>query len=52
VVAPDEPYPFRERHRPELETLAPCTFVDGHDLLWWGVRTLGALDRLANLLGA
>ena len=39
VLAPSEPYPFGERHRAELETVAPVEFVDGQDLFWWGVRT-------------
>jgi ABC-type hemin transport system substrate-binding protein len=51
VVVPDEPYPFAERHRAELEAVAPARFVDGRDLLWWGVRTAGALERLAAALG-
>lgn len=51
VIAPSEPYPFAERHRAELETVAPVVFVDGRDLLWWGVRTAGALARLHDLLG-
>ncbi|MHB1139533.1 MAG: helical backbone metal receptor [Microthrixaceae bacterium] len=46
VVAPSEPYEFGERHRAELEQVAPVTFVDGRDLVWWGERTRGALDRL------
>jgi ABC-type Fe3+-hydroxamate transport system substrate-binding protein len=46
VLAPSEPYPFRERHRAELETVAPVMFVDGQDLFWWGTRTIGALSRL------
>jgi hypothetical protein len=46
VLAPSEPFPFGERHRAELETVAPTTFVDGRDLFWWGVRTPGAADRL------
>ncbi len=37
VIAPSEPYPFRERHRPELEAVAPVVFIDGQDLFWWGV---------------
>lgn len=52
VIAPSEPYPFAERHRAELETIAPVTFVDGRDLLWWGTRTRGALTRLAAVLAA
>ena len=50
VIAPSEPYPFAERHRPELEALAPVVFVDGRDLLWWGVRTKHALTRLGEVL--
>jgi ABC-type Fe3+-hydroxamate transport system substrate-binding protein len=46
VVAPSEPYPFAERHRAELEEVAPAVLVDGQDLFWWGVRTPGALARL------
>jgi hypothetical protein len=50
VVAPSEPYPFAERHRAELERVAPTRLVDGRDLLWWGVRTAGALERLGAAL--
>lgn len=50
VLAPTEPYPFSERHRAELERIAPVTFVDGQDLFWWGSRTPAALDRLAATL--
>ena len=50
VVAPSEPYPFAERHRAELESVAPARFVDGRDLLWWGVRTRAALARLSAAL--
>ncbi|MDQ2678915.1 MAG: helical backbone metal receptor [Actinomycetota bacterium] len=46
VFAPDEPYRFGERHRVELESVAPAVFVDGQDLVWWGARTRGALARL------
>lgn len=46
VLAPSEPYPFSERHRAELEEVAPVVFVDGRDLFWWGHRTAGALARL------
>lgn len=51
VIAPSEPYPFSARHRTELEEVAPTTFVDGRDLVWWGVRTIGALARLRDVLG-
>ena len=46
VLAPSEPYPFTERQRDELETVAPVVFVDGKDLFWWGARTAGAIERL------
>jgi ABC-type hemin transport system substrate-binding protein len=52
VVAPDEPYPFAERHRSLLEAAGPVVFVDGRDLLWWGARTRAALDRLAAVVGS
>jgi ABC-type Fe3+-hydroxamate transport system substrate-binding protein len=51
VLAPDEPYPFRERHRDELSPVAPPIFVDGRDLFWWGSRTQHALERLSAALG-
>jgi ABC-type Fe3+-hydroxamate transport system substrate-binding protein len=51
VLAPSEPYEFRDAHLEELRQVAPTMRVDGHDLLWWGERTRGALDRLAGLLG-
>jgi ABC-type Fe3+-hydroxamate transport system substrate-binding protein len=50
VIAPSEPYPFAERHRAELEQVAPVVFVDGRDLVWWGARTRGALERLRQVL--
>jgi ABC-type Fe3+-hydroxamate transport system substrate-binding protein len=49
VLAPSEPYPFSERHRSELEEVAPVVFVDGRDLFWWGDRTGPALIRLTEL---
>jgi ABC-type Fe3+-hydroxamate transport system substrate-binding protein len=51
VLAPTEPYPFKPRHLPELRQVAgDARIVDGRDLFWWGVRTAGALDRLAQEL--
>lgn len=50
VLAPSEPFPFGERHRTELGSVAPVRFVDGQDLFWWGVRTPDALDRLRAVL--
>jgi hypothetical protein len=51
VLLPTEPYPFTERHAPELrEALGvPVHVVDGKDLFWWGVRTGPALDRFSEL---
>jgi ABC-type Fe3+-hydroxamate transport system substrate-binding protein len=50
VLAPSEPYPFRERHVPLLAEVAPVVLVDGQDLFWWGVRTPAAADRLRRQL--
>lgn len=50
VLAPSEPYPFSERHRSELESVSPTTFLDGRDLFWWGVRTPAAITRLRSAL--
>jgi ABC-type Fe3+-hydroxamate transport system substrate-binding protein len=50
VLAPSEPYPFGERHRVALESIAPVVFVDGKDLFWWGVRTPAAVARLDDAL--
>jgi ABC-type Fe3+-hydroxamate transport system substrate-binding protein len=52
VLAPSEPYPFKERHRAELESIAPTFFVDGKDLFWWGERTRRAMERLTDQLRA
>jgi ABC-type Fe3+-hydroxamate transport system substrate-binding protein len=50
VLAPSEPYPFRERHVPLLAEVAPVVLVDGQDLFWWGVRTPTAIERLRRRL--
>lgn len=50
VIAPSEPYPFAERHRAQLEVVAPVVFVDGRDLFWWGARTASAVQRLGDVL--
>lgn len=47
VIATSEPYPFAERHRAILETVAPVVFVDGRDVFWWGARTPTAQARIA-----
>ena len=50
VLVPSEPYDFTDEHLVELHTLAPTVRVDGKDLFWWGVRTVGAVERLAGRL--
>ncbi|HEV7534182.1 MAG TPA: helical backbone metal receptor [Acidimicrobiia bacterium] len=53
VLLPTEPYPFKNRHRTELAEALPgteVTIVDGQDLFWWGIRTPGAVERLAAAL--
>ncbi|HZQ26191.1 MAG TPA: helical backbone metal receptor [Acidimicrobiales bacterium] len=50
VLAPSEPYPFAERHVPELATVAPVVLLDGRDLFWWGARTPGGLARVRALV--
>ena len=55
VVLPSEPYPFADRHMAEVAGLVPgaqVVLVDGRDLLWWGVRTPGAAQRLRAALRA
>ena len=49
VLLPTEPYPFKERHVGEIAAAvagAEVRIIDGADLLWWGVRTPAALERL------
>jgi len=51
VILPSEPYPFTERHIGDVtEVATDVRLVDGGDLFWWGVRTQGALARLAHSL--
>jgi ABC-type Fe3+-hydroxamate transport system substrate-binding protein len=48
VLLPSEPYAFAERHIAEVSIVASdVRLIDGRDLFWWGVRTPGALERLA-----
>ncbi len=54
VLLPSEPYPFAERHVTQLQHVfpdVPVLLVDGQDLVWWGHRTPGAIDRLGRQLG-
>ena len=53
VVVPSEPYEFATRHLAELTEALPearLFEVDGQDLFWWGSRTPGAVNRLAEAL--
>jgi ABC-type Fe3+-hydroxamate transport system substrate-binding protein len=53
VLLPNEPYPFKPRHVAEVTDGIPdaeVVIVDGQDLFWWGSRTPGAIDRLAEAL--
>ena len=53
VLLPTEPYPFKERHVAEVAEGVPdaeVTIVDGQDLFWWGIRTPGAVERLAEVI--
>lgn len=53
VVVPSEPYEFATRHLDELTEALPearLVEVDGQDLFWWGSRTPGAVNRLAEAL--
>jgi ABC-type Fe3+-hydroxamate transport system substrate-binding protein len=55
VLLPTEPYPFAERHVPEVQQGipgVPVMLLDGRDLFWWGIRTPAAVDRLAAVLSA
>lgn len=54
VIVPSEPYVFGPAHLDELrEAISTATIVevDGQDLFWWGIRTVGAISRLAQALG-
>ncbi|MFT3853270.1 MAG: helical backbone metal receptor [Ilumatobacteraceae bacterium] len=54
ILLPTEPYPFKERHVAEITGALPAAdvrIVDGADLLWWGVRTPVALERLRQTVG-
>ena len=53
VVLPGEPYPFKDRHVDEVETIvggSDVRLVDGRDLFWWGIRTPDAVARLCEAL--
>lgn len=51
-----EPYPFRDKHLSELNTLlggrTPVHLIDGEMVSWYGSRAIKGLDYLANYAGA
>lgn len=55
VFLSSEPYPFRERHRREVQCLLPAArvdCVDGEAFSWYGVRMEPALAHLRQLVAA
>lgn len=54
ALLPTEPYSFAERHFNEvmrITRIGDVRIIDGRDLFWWGVRTMGARERLVAALG-
>lgn len=52
ILLPDEPFPFGEKHLPELRAQLPKArfrFVDGEAHCWHGVRTEAGLHAVAEL---
>jgi ABC-type Fe3+-hydroxamate transport system substrate-binding protein len=55
VLLPDEPFPFVERHRAEVQALLPRSqvrLVNGDDCCWHGVRTLRGLNLVSQLFAS
>jgi ABC-type hemin transport system substrate-binding protein len=55
VLLPSEPYPFGERHVPEIRSAlgdVAILCIDGADLVWWGARSEAAISRLQAVLDA
>jgi ABC-type Fe3+-citrate transport system substrate-binding protein len=53
ILLPDEPHPFGEADAAVFRSLpidAAVRFCDGKDLMWYGLRALEGLDRLAAVL--
>jgi len=55
VLLSSEPFPFREKHRPEVERLvagrAPVAFIDGEMTSWYGSRAIAGLGYLERYVG-
>lgn len=52
IFLSSEPYPFKPRHRAQLEAICPwarCLIVDGEVFSWYGSRLLRAPDYLDQL---
>src|SRR5579859_1311751 len=52
ILLSSEPYPFRERHRQELQSALPdarIIFVDGEMFSWYGSRLLRAANYFASM---
>ena len=52
VLLPSEPYRFRAKHVPELESLLPhaqVSLVDGEATSWYGSRAIAGIGELARL---
>ncbi len=55
LLLPDEPFPFAEKHRPELTRAfpdLPLELVSGDDYCWHGIRTERGLRAARALLAA
>lgn len=53
VLLPDEPHEFTEANAEVFRRLLPAAavrFCDGKDLMWYGMRSLEGLDRVARLI--
>ena len=53
ILLPSEPFPFKDRHCPELQSLAPgaeLRLVNGEMFSWYGSRTLKSVHYLQGLL--
>ena len=52
VLLPSEPFRFRAKHIPELESLLPgvrVSLVDGEATSWYGSRAIPGIRSLADL---
>jgi hypothetical protein len=53
VILPNEPYPFSNKHIPEIKELlndAEIRLIDGQMISWFGIRMLWAGDYLCSWL--